>query len=385
MTEITVLGAGIGGLASALALRAQGFAPRICERAPVITEIGAGLQISPNGAVVLRALGLGDALEKAGVRAQVVRLINGETGQQVARLPVADKTYHFVHRADLIDILASATASAGIPVTLGQEVKQVTPGPDEASFTIGDQTEKTPLLIGADGLHSVTRRAICPGLEPRFTGQVAWRAILPATKTEIPEVQVHMGAGRHLVRYPLRGGSLVNFVAVEERAEWAAEGWHHQDNPAHLAAAFASFAAPIRAELDRIDVVHLWGLHRHPVAPHWHRGRAVLLGDAAHPTLPFLAQGANMAIEDAYVLAACLAKGGGTDALSRYETLRKARTTRITDAAQANAQNYHLVAGAKRTAAHTALRLVSGLAPKLLTARFNWLYDYDATSVSSNE
>ena len=330
---------------------------------------------------MLRALGLGDALEKAGVRARAVSLINGETGRQVARLPVAEKPYHFLHRADLIDILVNAVEAAGIQLMLGQEVERVEPGAEEAAFTIGGQTQKTPLLIGADGLHSVTRQAICPGLEPRFTGQVAWRAILPARGSEPPEVQVHMGAGRHLVRYPLRGGSLINIVAVEECAEWAAEGWHHQDDPAHLADAFASFAAPIRAELDRIEMVHLWGLHRHPVAPNWHKGRAVLLGDAAHPTLPFLAQGANMAIEDAYVLARCLVKDSGREALARYEALRTPRTTRITDAAQANAHNYHLAPGAKRAAAHTALRLISGLAPQLLSARFNWLYDYDATSV----
>lgn len=371
----TILGAGIGGLAAALALRKHGFASDIIEQAPVITEVGAGLQISPNGAVVLRALGLGDALARASVQAQAVRLIDGTTGRQVACLSLDGKAYHFLHRADLIDILQNAAQAQGIPVALDCQVTSVMPETGLATLANGT-AHGASWLIGADGLHSVTRAAICPDLIPGFTGQVAWRAILPAKSAEPPEVQVHMGAGRHLVRYPLRGGALINIVAVEERREWAADGWHRQDDPANLAKAFASFAPPLRAEIDRIETTHLWGLHRHPVAPNWHKGRAVLLGDAAHPTLPFLAQGANMALEDAWVLARCLAN----DDPAAYQAQRKPRTTRITDAAQANARNYHLQPGPKRRAAHTALRLVSTLAPTLLTRRLNWLYDHDVTN-----
>ena len=377
--DITILGAGIGGLSAALALKQHGFAPEIREQAPEITEVGAGIQISPNGAVVLRALGLGPALENASVNARAVRLIDGAIGGQVARLPLAGRAYHFLHRADLIAILAEAVEARCIPLRLGQRIDRIEPSDDLVALRSGGEAAaSTPRLIGADGLHSVARTAIAPGLKPRFTGQVAWRATLPAKVSEPPEVQVHMGTGRHLVRYPLRGGSRINIVAVEEREAWAAEGWHYEDDPAHMAQAFASFAAPVRAELDRIETAHLWGLHRHPVAPTWHKGGAVLLGDAAHPTLPFLAQGANMALEDAWVLARCLADGSGA---AGYEALRKPRCIRITEAAEANARNYHLPPGLRKRAAHSALRLASVLAPWLLTARFNWLYGHDVTQL----
>ena len=371
---VTILGGGIGGLVAALACRQNGLEPQVLERAPGIAEVGAGVQISPNGAVVLRALGLGQALEAAGMRAQAVRLINGETGGQVARLPMTAQAYYFLHRADLIDILLTAAQSSAIPIHLGREAQAVDTERGDIRFADGTR-QNYDMLIGADGVHSVTRSSVCPGLEPRFTGQVAWRATIRSAGLEVPEVQVHMGAGRHLVRYPLRGGRLINLVGVEERAEWAADGWHHEADPATFANAFAHFPA-IQNDLARLDKVHLWGLHLRPVAQHWHKHGLVLLGDAAHPTLPFLAQGANMALEDAWVLAACLADGSGP---ARYEALRKPRTTRITDAARANARNYHLAPGPKRTAAHTALRLASTLAPGLLTARFNWLYDHDVT------
>lgn len=377
--DVTVLGAGIGGLAVALALDARGFDVRVIERAPEIGEIGAGLQISPNGAAVLHGLGLGEELTRSGLRAHAVRLIEGETGRQVAQLPVAGHAYHFVHRADLIGILLGAARDRGITVELGIAADAVGVGTTDIAqpyFTSDGTRHYASWLVGADGLHSVARAWICPGLEPRFTGQVAWRALVPVAGPEPAEVQVHMGAGRHIVRYPLRSGELINLVAVEERAAWAADGWHHEDDPAHMVAAFASFAPTILADLKRARLVHLWGLHRHPVAPSWHKGGAILLGDAAHPTLPFLAQGANMALEDAWVLADCLGDRRGPEG---YESERKARTTRITQAAQANATNYHLPRGAKRLAAHTALRILSHFAPSLLTARFNWLYGHDVT------
>ena len=378
--DIAILGAGIGGLAAALALRQRGYAPRLYERAQAITEVGAGIQISPNGAVVLRALGLGDALDRIGLKAQQVRLINGETDQTVARLPLRNSRYHFLHRADLIDMLWQAVQAAAIPVTLDWQADRVGFTEDRRPVLMrADERLTTDLLICADGAFSTGRPFLDGSAQetPAFSGQVAWRATLAATGGEPPEVQVHMGTGRHLVRYPLRGGRLINLVGVEERAEWAADGWHHEADPATFARAFAHFPA-IQSDLARLDKAHLWGLHLRPVAQQWHKDGLVLLGDAAHPTLPFLAQGANMALEDAWVLAACLADGSG---LARYEALRKPRTTRITAAARANADNYHLAPGPKRTAAHTALRLASTLAPNLLTARFNWLYDHDVTGL----
>ncbi|MEM9754697.1 MAG: FAD-dependent monooxygenase [Pseudomonadota bacterium] len=380
MSGVTILGAGIGGLTTALCLERQGVAVSIIERAETLTDVGAGIQVSPNGAAVLRGLGLGEDLARIGVRAEAIRLRNGESGAEVAKLPLkrADRPYFLVHRADLIGLLAGALDAKP---RLAQSVAEVAAGqPATLTFTDG-RTERASMLIGADGLHSRVRAAISPDLTPKFTGQVAWRAILPATGPEPPEVQVFMGNGRHLVRYPLRGGSLINLVAVEEREGWAAEGWHHPDDPANLARAFAAFAPEIRAELDRVRDVFLWGLFRHPVAPQWHAGAAGLVGDAAHPTLPFLAQGANMAMEDAWVLSRCLADGSGAAA---YQAERRARVVRITRAAEGNARNYHLPPGPARFAAHSALRLASRFAPGVLLQRFDWLYGHDVTAQPSS-
>ena len=371
MTQgIHILGAGIAGLAAALALHHRRFCPTVHEQASELSEVGAGLQISPNGAVVLRALGLGSALEKASVQPRQVRLIDGETGKDVARLPLRGRDYHFIHRADLIDILANAVDQAGMDVRLDRKATRI----DGNALQFGDTSLRADTIIGADGLHAIS--ADRSDNDPVFTGQVAWRALLPASAPEPAEVQVHMGHGRHLVRYPLRGGALINLVGVEERTAWAADGWHYECGPEPFARAFASFAPAIRADLDRLDRVNLWGLHLHPIARQWVKGATVLLGDAAHPMLPFLAQGANMALEDAWVLARCLADGSHAET---YQTLRAPRVTRVRAAAQANARNYHLPPGPRRTAAHAALRFASAVAPGLLTARFNWLYAHDVT------
>ena len=184
-----------------------------------------------------------------------------------------------------------------------------------------------------------------------------------------------MGPGRHLVSYPLAGG-LRNIVAVEERAEWQAEGWAHPGDPDALRRAFAGFGGPVPGWLAQVDQVHLWGLFRHPVAPVWHDDRLAILGDAAHPTLPFLAQGAGMAVEDAWVLAACLDAQPQGAGLAAYQAARMARVTRIVQPATDNARNYHL-SGAMRLAGHFALRLADRAAPGLMPGRFDWLYDHD--------
>lgn len=383
--EITVLGAGIAGLAVATALAQRGAKVRVLDQTDAIREVGAGLQISPNGAVVLKALGLGDALAEAAPRARAVVLRDFRRGAQVFRMDLAraDRPYHLVHRADLIEILRRGAKAAGVTVELGRRVVAVTPEVDGVRLSCADgHTETVPLLIGADGLHSPTRAALNKPVRPFFTGQVAWRCTIPLDAPDTPpEASVHMGPGRHIVTYPLRGGALMNVVAVEERDGWAAEDWSHRDDPANLRAAFADFAPEIRDLLYRAGEVYLWGLFRHPVAKSWGQGRVALLGDAAHPTLPFLAQGANMALEDAWVLAATLADEEDTDTtFARYEAARRARCARIVEAASKNAENYHLRPGPYRAAAHAALRLGARLAPQAVAGRFDWLYGHDVTA-----
>jgi salicylate hydroxylase len=234
------------------------------------------------------------------------------------------------------------------------------------------------VLIGADGLHSRVRQALNDTIAPFFTGQVAWRATLASDRNIPHAAQVYMGPGRHIVTYPLRGGRLRNIVAVEERRQWVEESWSLTDDPLALRIAFEDFVPEVRGWLDRIERPNLWGLFRHPVAEKWHGGGAAILGDAAHPTLPFLAQGANMALEDAWVLAACLGELPPDQAFAAFQTQRQARCRRIVDAANRNARNYHL-SGLKRDVAHLGLRLAGRLAPKAMLRRFDWLYRHDVT------
>lgn len=376
-----VLGAGVAGLTAACALRHFGAGVDILEQAPAIAEVGAGLQISPNGVRVLRALGIDPA--EAGDPSAAVELRDRE-GRLVTRLDLPQSPgFYLCHRADLVGALERAARRAEAHVQLLQSVREValTPQGAEVVTAVGS-THHTPLLIGADGLHSVLRRVLDGGAEPFFTGQVAWRALIPGDGGA-PVAQVFMGPGRHLVSYPLRGGALRNIVAVQERTAWAAEGWNHPDDPDNLREVFAGFGGPVRGWLDQVRAVYLWGLFRHPVAGQWTdgQGRAALLGDAAHPTLPFMAQGANMALEDAFSLARNLAASPDAPAaaLRRYATDRAPRVRAIVAKANANARNYHL-RGPIAPLAHGALRLASALAPGAALARYRWIYDYDVTA-----
>ncbi len=235
------------------------------------------------------------------------------------------------------------------------------------------------LVIAADGVRSIARGALNEAAPAQFTGQVAWRAVVANTCDHPPEARVHMGPGRHLVSYPLRGGMLVNLVAVEERTAWAAEGWEHKDDAAHLRAAFEGFGGDVPQLLAQVASPGLWGLFRHPVAMRWHGDGLVLMGDAAHPTLPFLAQGANMALEDAWVLADCLSRTPFPAALERYQALRRPRVLRVVEAANGNAWKYHLRNPLVRGVAHLALHVAGRVAPARMMHRFDWLYGLDVT------
>ena len=362
--DVTILGAGIAGLACAVACAMRGRSVEVVEQAPALTEVGAGLQVAPNGGRVLDALGV----DVPGVASGAVHLIDGPSGRSVIAMPVG-AGFRMVHRADLIAALAARAAALGVALRLGTEVRAVT----EAGLETAEGVLPVRQLVGADGARGAARAFVAPDHRAAFTGQVAWRATVPIEPGWPAEAQVHMGPGRHLVAYPLRDGRLLNLVGVEERAAWTEPGWSATDDPANLRAAFAGFAAPVRDLLGRVGTAHLWGLMDHGVTGRWTRGRCTLIGDAAHPTLPFLAQGANLALEDAWTLAASLGDPAG------WEAARRPRVERALAAAAGNARNYHL-SGARRAAAHAALRAVGRVAPGLPLRGYRWLYDADVTA-----
>lgn len=382
--RIVIVGAGIGGLAAARALALRGASVMVLEQASEISEVGAGLQVSPNAMAVLRALGLDTALAARSVPGRAVELCDYR-GARVLRLDLPGRAgdYLFAHRADLIDVLAEGARAAGVHVRLLQKVQRVEPGACPRVQTSNGAQMTADLVVGADGLHSVVRAALNGPAAPVFTGQTAWRATVPEAGAAAPVVRVHMGPHRHLVSYPLRGGRLRNIVAVQERAAWTAESWSQEDDPRALRAAFGDFCDPVQALLARVTRVHLWGLFRHPVAPVWQRNGLAILGDAAHPTLPFMAQGAALALEDAWVLAASLSAtphGDSAAGLAAYQGRRAARARRVVAAASGNAWKYHLSFPPLRGAAHAALRLAGRVAPAAMARQFDWIWDHDVTA-----
>ncbi|WP_100366946.1 FAD-dependent monooxygenase [Yoonia maricola] len=372
--DIAVIGGGIGGLTAALAFGRRDANVTVYEQAPALTEVGAGLQITPNGARALNALGIDRALAATGVTAQAVVPMDAVTSREITRFDLSGQTppYRFYHRAALIDILARGCEAAGVTVKLGTRVDRLNP---DGSFMVEGRLVRPVLTVGADGLRSAVRGLINRPTEPFFTGQVAWRAMIK-TKQADQVARIWMAPGRHLVTYPLSGGRL-NIVAVQERGQWADEGWHHDDDPGNLRMVFADCGWEVKSILGEVEKANLWGLFRHPVAEKWHAGSVAILGDAAHPTLPFLAQGANLAIEDAYVLARCCDENASLDkGLRSYQDKRRARVVKAIAAANKNARNYHL-GGLQRRLAHAGLKAMGKAAPAAFLNRLGWLYDHD--------
>lgn len=388
-----IVGAGIGGLTAALALARQGAAVTVCERAAELGEVGAGIQLSPNAMRVMARLGLASALDAVACRPLAVESRGWRRGQLVSRSPLGAEVeaafgfpYLHVHRADLMAILADAVrAEPLIELRLGTACAQVEMAGQPAIITADGERIAGTIVIGADGIHSEVRRALFGAETPRFTGNVAWRGVIPAAAltVEVPRVAgLWMGPGAHFVHYFVRGGALLNFVAVVETASWNDESWTARGAKAQLRADFAGWHAVVRSIINASpeDGCFRWALFDRDPLPAWGRDRVTLLGDACHPTLPFMAQGACMAIEDAAVLAACVGaarNGDMADALRRYEDLRHQRTASVQLGSRANSRTFHLRPPLSNLR-NRAMRKASGLQPQMRD-----LYSYDAFAAVS--
>lgn len=386
--NITVCGGGIAGMASALALAQRGASVTVLERAPALEEVGAGLQVGPNGMAVLEALGLKDKIRALGTQPEAVELVDHRRGQRLMRVPLGGaaeqrwgRPYLNLHRADLLSVLAEAVQAAGVTVRLGTTVAGRKPN---AVLLEDGTTLAADLIVAADGVRSALRKRMWQGEEVRFTGQVAWRALVSAERLggwEMPRYTLlTLGPGKHVVLYRLREGALINVVAVEERETWVEEGWSIPGDPDELRRRFAGWNPVVERVLSAVESTYQWGLFEHPVLQHWVEDEVVLIGDAAHPMLPFLAQGAVMALEDAWVLADSLARERDLpSSLARYQTLRHPRGTRVQSQAARQARLYH-ARGPLRPGLHLGMSLVNSLLPDFAPRRFDWLYGMDVTA-----
>ncbi|MYA29689.1 MAG: NAD(P)-binding protein [Gammaproteobacteria bacterium] len=344
--EIAVVGAGIGGLALALGLARAGRRLRVYEQAPELREIGAGVSLSPNAVKGLRYLGVGERLEAMADEppTQVTRhYANGKVLVNFRRHNTREQLgapYLQAHRADLHDLLRERLAALQPDaLVLDKELTAVSDDPAGAyvlDFVDGSQAA-ADLLVGADGLKSTVRREVFSEPAPEFSGFVAWRGLV--TRDELGDEQSRPGSmvfvapGRMFVRYPVRHGRLQNFVAFSQVDEgWSAEGWSQTGDIDAVREVFSDFHDDARVVLRAFSGgrCHKWGLFSRPPLPRWVKGRAAVLGDAAHPMLPWLGQGAAMAIEDAVILCRSLIEFEGADeALRRYENARRERVTVI--------------------------------------------------------
>ena len=388
--KILIAGAGLGGLSAASCLMKAGHAVEIYEQAPELAEVGAGIQISANAMHVLRDLGLEDAIRRVGVHpgAYVFRL--HDTGEVIQRFSLSDEhekmhgaPYTQLHRADLHDILAARARQAdpGV-VRLNRRVTGFEESADGVKLRFADgSSARGDLLIGADGLKSAVRKQLFGDAPATYTGDAAWRLLVPTER--LPKdllervMSVFMGPQGHVVCYYLRGGTLLNFVGCVETDEVSDESWTQKLPWEEFKAQFKGWHPAIQAIIDAADKdeCYRWSLFNRPPIRDWSTGRVTLLGDAAHPTLPYLAQGAVMAIEDGAVLTRALATSNSIpEALQLYQRNRVERTARIVLQSSANRELFHL-----RSVAEIRARFAGRDEGE---ERNRWLYSYNPMTVA---
>ncbi len=394
---IFIAGAGIGGLTASLALAARGFRVVVMEKAERLEETGAGIQLSPNASRILITLGLQQYLGLRAVAPEAISIMSARAGHEIARLPLGDAAtsragapYWVIHRADLQAALAAAVHdNPDIDLRLGCQfedaaahAKGLTVVQRSGNFR---QQEIGLALIGADGIWSTVRHHLFPEVQPQFSGMIAWRGTIDAT--QLPReytarrVQLWMGPGAHLVAYPISAARRINIVAIVP-GTWNRPGWSAPGDGQELRNTFgpAKWPGPARMMLGAVDSWRRWALFTLPEGGEWTSGTIGLLGDAAHAMLPFAAQGAAMAIEDAAVLAKAFSDGpmesapNVTEALKRYARARRRRVAQMQRASRSAARTFHL-SGPMALARDLTIKL---LGPQHMLARQHWIYDWRA-------
>jgi salicylate hydroxylase len=388
--QVAVIGGGIGGLSAALNLLKAGLDVHVYEQAPRIAEIGAGIQISPNASRLLHRLGLKPVMDQLGVRPLAVHQRRWQDGRTLQRAPLGPEVetlfgapyYHF-HRADLANLLSDAMPRERLHV--GHKLTGLEQRGDRVTMRFDNGTAaQADLVVGADGIHSRVRTVIFGPEKPRYTGCVVWRGMVPAERIAHLNIEVAshnwMGPGGHCVHYWVSARRLMNVVCCVEHGNWTAESWTDRGDVADVLERYKDWHPIIRGLIAAFPETYVWALHDRAELPSWTDGRVTLLGDACHPMLPMMAQGAAQAIEDGAALAALL-KTMPDDvpgALARYEALRKPRATRLQDVSSANRTRFHLPDGPEQQQRDQAMATSGDRS----LANIGWLYQHDAAAVS---
>ena len=392
---VAIIGAGIGGLTAALALLQLGLDVDVYEQSTDLKEVGAGIQISSNGTRVLDALGLQEALAHVEVISSRREIRHWKTGETLDWFDLGESeaqrygTRHMMlHRSDLHNVLADAVLRLkGDAIKLGKRCVDVVQYDEhtDVRFDAGG-TISAAFVIGADGIHSKVRECLFGEDKPEFAGCKTWRGLVPMKRLPahiLRNVGTNwLGPNGHALHYPVRRGTLMNFVSTIERDDWRVESWKAEGTIDELASDFCGWHADMHAIIRNIDTPFKWALMVRRPMDCWSKGRVTLLGDACHPTLPFLGQGAVMAIEDGYVIAACLKKyfADPSYAFARYEEIRRERTAAVV-------RKSHDI---RRQAFRPALADNNKVAAspverewrlERVEERLDWLYTYDATAI----
>ena len=390
--KILIVGAGIGGLVSALCLNKKGYEVEIYEQSEVLSELGAGVQLSPNATRVLDYLKLTDDLKPHVFEPRSFQFLNYKTEKIISKRELGSKIkddFGFpnfdVHRADLQKVLLNKAEEEGIKINTNMKVIDVGNEENKAYIKINEEKIKADIVIGADGIHSIVREKIFEKKESSFTGNVAWRMLIPVDLLPrdliLPDTTVWLGPKKHFVSYHVSGGKNLNCVCLVEQDGWTNESWSERGNIEDLREVYNGWNQTIETllKIANPNTLYRWALHDRPPMKQWSKGRIILLGDAAHPMLPFLAQGAAMAIEDGAVLADCISSYKDKEkSLKYFEQIRKPRTSFVQLAARRNAKILHLSG-----LAAFFRNIIMGYAGNKI---FNKLYRYDALSaVNSKE
>ncbi len=393
--SVIIVGGGIGGLTAALALLQRGVDVQVYEQSNQLKEVGAGIQISSNGTRVLYALGLEQALADVQVRPESRELRHWATGETWNWFDLGQKsierfgTPHLMfHRGDLHGLLSNAVkALKPDAITLNKRCVAVVSDNSHASVTFETgETAAAPYLIGADGIHSKVRECLFGSSKPIFTDCIAWRGLIPMNR--LPSHLARMvgtnwlGPRGNVLHYPVRRGELMNFVSLVERDDWRVESWSTEGSKDELRSDFRGWHADVHTMIDEIEIPYKWAMMVRGPMDAWSKGRITLLGDACHPTLPFLGQGGVMSIEDGYVVAACVDRyfNEPKAAFSRYEDIRRDRTSAVVRKSHENKASAFEPRLANKD--EVAIEVAREWQQVRVRERMDWLYNYDATAIA---